>query len=65
MLDRIKELDKELRIKEEKYLDSFKGALSLEKQRNEIKKDYEILRDLARRNGINVNKWNWRDDIYE
>ena len=65
MLDRIKELDKELRIKEEKYLDSFKGALSLEKQRNEIKKDYEILRDLARRNGINVNKWNWRDGIYE
>lgn len=65
MLDKIKELDKELRIKEQKYLDSFKGRSSLEKERNEIKKDYEILRDLARKNGINVNKWNWRDGIYE
>lgn len=65
MLERIKELDKELRIKEDKYLESFKGASSLQKQRDEIKKDYEILRDMAKRYGINVNKWNWRDGIYE
>lgn len=64
MLEEIKEFDKKLRIKEDKYLENFRGS-TVEKQRDEIKKDYEILRDMAKRCGINVNKWNWRDDLYE
>lgn len=64
MLEKIKEFDKELRLKEDKYLENFRGS-TVEKQRDEIKKDYGILRDMAKKCGINVNKWNWRDGIYE
>ena len=59
----LKELNNKLIEKENKYLESFKEASKLEKQRDEIKKDYERLRELAKGLGINVNKYNWRDFI--
>ena len=60
----LKELNNKLIEKEKKYLENFKGASELEKQRDEIKKDYEHLRELAKGLGINVNKYNWRDSIW-
>lgn len=58
-----KELDDELREKEDKYLNSDKGRSELTKEKEEIDKLREELKKQAQQEGINVNEHNWRDNI--
>ena len=58
-----KDLDNELREKEDKYLSSDKGASEQEKERKEIKELHDRLKEKAKEEGIDTEKTNWRDEI--
>ena len=58
-----KQLDNELRKKEEKYLSSYKGESKLEKERKEIKELHDTLKKQAEKEGYNTQETNWRDKL--
>ena len=55
-----KDIDNELRAKEDKYLSSYKPS---EKQAKDIKTLHDKLKTQAEKEGYDTNKTNWRDDL--
>ena len=58
-----KDLDEELRKKEDKYLSSDKGVSEQEKEQQEIKELHDKLKEKAKEEGYDTEKTNWRDDL--